>query len=170
MAYNYANPYTMYPSGGYQPYGQQQSMQYGQPNQSGYQQQSQPQAGLIWVDGEVGAKAYQLPLGWPANTPLPLWDTNDTIIYHKSTNPMGMPNPLQKIHYKLDEAPVSQMPMQNAQSGQAALPAASTHDTGDYVTKEDLEQMKAELRSAISEIASTSQPATKKGGRNESAV
>lgn len=66
--------------------------------------QAQPQQqGLIWVDGEVGAKAYQLPAGWPANTPLALWDTNDTVIYLKSTNQMGMPNPLQIAHYQLEE-------------------------------------------------------------------
>lgn len=65
-------------------------------------QPQQPQ-GLIWVDGEVGAKAYQLPAGWPANTPLALWDTNDTVIYLKSTNQMGMPNPLQVARYELIE-------------------------------------------------------------------
>ena len=61
------------------------------------------QQGLIWVDGEVGAKAYQLPAGWPVNTPIALWDTNDTVIYLKSTNQMGMPNPLQIAHYQLEE-------------------------------------------------------------------
>ena len=65
--------------------------------------QPQQTQGLIWVDGEVGAKAYQLPPGWPANTPLALWDTNDTVIYLKSTNQMGMPNPLQIAHYQLEE-------------------------------------------------------------------
>ena len=62
-----------------------------------------PQQGLIWVDGEAAAKAYQLPAGWPANTPIALWDTNDTIIYLKSTNQMGMPNPLQIAEYQLRE-------------------------------------------------------------------
>lgn len=64
---------------------------------------SMPQnQGLIWVDGEAGAKAYQLPAGWPANTPIALWDTNDTVIYLKSHN-QGMPNPLQKARYQLEE-------------------------------------------------------------------
>ena len=66
------------------------------------QQQQQPQ-GLIWVDGEAAAKSYQMPAGWPANTPLALWDTNDTIIYLKSINNMGMPNPLQIAEYQLRE-------------------------------------------------------------------
>lgn len=160
MAYTFGamNPYPTYPMNGYQPYAQPQ---YAQQNQQNVQQQSP--AGLIWVDGEVGAKAYQLPSGWPSNTPLPLWDTNDTVIYLKSVNQMGMPNPLQKIHYKMDE-----MQTQPAQTSLAALPAASEHT--EYVTKDDLERMKEEIRASISEIANT-QASAKKGGRgNESAV
>lgn len=66
-------------------------------------QQPQQTMGLIWVDGEQAAKSYQLPAGWPANTPLALWDSNETTIYLKSTNSMGMPNPLQIAHYELIE-------------------------------------------------------------------
>lgn len=36
-----------------------------------YQQPQQQKAGIEWVDGEVGAKAFQLPPGWPANVPMP---------------------------------------------------------------------------------------------------
>lgn len=68
-----------------------------------YSQQQQTPQGLIWVDGEAAAKSYQMPAGWPANTPLALWDTNDTIIYLKSINNMGMPNPLQIAEYQLRE-------------------------------------------------------------------
>ena len=75
------------------------------PNQMAQSYTPQPAQtqGLQWVDGEVGAKAYQMPAGWPANTPIALWDTNDTIIYLKSINPMGMPNPIQKAYYQLEE-------------------------------------------------------------------
>lgn len=72
-------------------------------NPMAYQQPQQQTMGLIWVDGEQAAKAYQLPAGWPANTPLALWDSNETTIYLKSTNSMGMPNPLQIAHYELIE-------------------------------------------------------------------
>lgn len=65
--------------------------------------QPQQTMGLIWVDGEQAAKSYQLPAGWPANTPLALWDSNETTIYLKSVNGMGMPNPLQIAHYELIE-------------------------------------------------------------------
>lgn len=71
--------------------------------QTAMSQAPQNVKGIEWVDGEVGAKAFQMPAGWPANTPIALWDTNDTVIYLKSINAMGMPNPLQIAHYQLEE-------------------------------------------------------------------
>lgn len=162
MAYNNAfNSYGQYPAAypmmnSYaQPYGQAQPMQYGQVNS--YTQQQQSQTGIIWVDGEVGAKAFQLPSGWPSNTPLPLWDTNDTVIYLKSTNPMGMPNPLQKIHYTMDE--MQKTPMMQQSSGQAALPAPEqgNQEMTGYVTKDDFEKMKQEIRETLADAIGNTQ-------------
>lgn len=140
IGYGYPNnmPYGSYNMGVQQP-----SMQ------NSYAQPQQQKVGIEWVDGEVGAKAFQLPVGWPPNVPMPLWDTNDTIIYLKSINQMGMPNPLQKVHYTLD---------QTAQSNtQSMLPAGevmqSPHqDMSQYVTKDDMEKLKEELKTAINTI------------------
>ena len=142
MAYNLQSvyPYSM----NYNAYQQPQQQYTAQPNMS-YQAQQQP-VGIIWVDGEVGAKAYQLPVNWPVNAPMPLWDTNDTVIYLKSINQMGMPNPLQKIHYTMEEAKPSPMLGQSAQ----AQPALPEHT--DYVTKDDLEHLKDELKEAMTEL------------------
>ena len=139
-----------------------------QPGASFAQQPTPPQQiGIIWVDGEVGAKAQQLPPGWPANTPLPLWDTNDTLIYLKSSNQMGMPNPLQKLHYTMEDQPMP--PHMDRRSATPAL--MSGEDEHKYVTKDELEQMKDELRNAITEAMQTSPTVTKGGSRkNESAV
>ena len=143
-----------YPMYNAQAYQQPYQQQYGQTNASMYQTQQTP-VGIIWVDGEVGAKAYQLPQNWPANAPMPLWDTNDTIIYLKSTNQMGMPNPLQKVHYTMDE--VQRSPMMSNASQQTMLPAAENHtpDMSAYVTKDDLERMKEEIKNAMSSAAET---------------
>lgn len=121
----------------YQPY-QAQAM--------GQQAQAPAQhgGGLIWVDGEVGAKAYQMPQGWPANQPIALWDTNDTVIYLKSTNPMGMPNPLQKAHYKLEEYKTA--------SGMSGV-GQNEPDMSQYVKKEDLERMKQDLMDTIGSMS-----------------
>ena len=116
--------------------------------------------GIIWVDGEVGAKAYQLPAGWPANTPIALWDTNDTVIYLKSTNPMGMPNPLQKAKYKLEE--YQQVGRRSEE--QAPVPV---HDMSDYVRKEDLEKMKQDLMETIGTMG-TSGTGVRRSSKGES--
>ena len=133
----------------YQPYsygsiGQQMYPQYQQSTQPVPQQQTQA-GGLVWVDGEVGAKAYQLPAGLPANQPIALWDTNDTVIYLKSVNQMGMPNPLQKARYELE----------GTKSGEAsqAFSGDAEHNMSDYVRREDLEQMKQELMEAINSVS-----------------
>ena len=147
MAYNNFQSgygYPMYSANNYSAY-QPMQTQYAQPAVS-YQAQQQP-VGIIWVDGEVGAKAYQLPSNWPVNAPMPLWDTNDTVIYLKSTNQMGMPNPLQKIHYTMEEAKTTPM-VGNSGNTQPALPAP---DMSNYVTKEDFDRMKEELKEAMAE-------------------
>ena len=78
MAYNNGFPT------GYQPY-------YGYQNyQSQMQSQSQaPQSGgIIWVQGEAGAKSYLVA---PNNT-VQLWDSESQTIYLKSADASGMPS------------------------------------------------------------------------------
>ena len=134
-------PATYQPSWNYSGVGQQMFPQYQQSMaQQQPVQQTQNTAGLIWVDGEVGAKAYQMPSNWPANQPIALWDTNDTVIYLKSINPMGMPNPLQKAHYKLEEH------KSTTTSGSAE---SEQPDLSQYVKKEDLERLKTDLMDTI---------------------
>lgn len=93
---------------------------------------------VIGVDGEVGAKAYMVPNG--STGPIALWDTNDNVIYLRTFNAAGMPNPLRKLRYT--EEDISQS-IPNNQSGSAA-PAP---DMSQYVTKQDLEELKQEIQS-----------------------
>ena len=159
------SPYPAYPNNSYQQQYSQAGAQQNpyQPQPQSYSAQQQP-VGIVWVDGEVGAKAYQLPAGWPANAPMPLWDTNDTIIYLKSINQMGMPNPIQKIRYTMEDQPRVAPAMQ---SNQAMLPGGSYQDSqhgqdmSQYVRRDELEQMKDELKNAISAAS-----AEAKGARN----
>lgn len=148
--------YPAYPANSYQQqYSQAAVPQYQQPSMTYAQPQQQSRLGIEWVDGEVGAKAFQLPAGWPANAPMPLWDTNDTVIYLKSINQMGMPNPLQKVRYTMEEQPR----MSAAMSSQAALPAGDMSqqaqqmpDMSEYVRKDELREMKEELKAAINSV------------------
>jgi hypothetical protein len=159
---NYPVPYQN--NWGYSGVGQQMYPQYNQ--QSMAQQMPQQTSGacphgLIWVDGEIGAKAYQLPQGLPANQPVALWDTNDTIIYLKSVNPMGMPNPLQKAHYTLEE--------QRGSSGGTRSMATEpvVPDMSDYVRKEDMERVKRELMDAIHTTTTSSETSGRRSSRGE---
>ena len=139
----------------YQPswnYGGMSQQVYPQYQQNMPTQQTQNSHGLIWVDGEVGAKAYQLPPNWPANQPIALWDTNDTVIYLKSINPMGMPNPLQKACYKLE----------GMNSGEKVSGHAEP-DMSEYVRKEDLDKMKHELMETIDGLSISGRKAAQKG-------
>ena len=58
-----------------------QQSQYAQPQQS-------MNSSMVWVQGESGAKAYALP----NNTTLPLWDSEDQVIYIKSVDANGKPS------------------------------------------------------------------------------
>ena len=117
--------------------------------QSSIPQPAQTQTGgygLTWVDGEVGAKAWQMPQGWPPNQPIALWDTNDTVIYLKSINPMGMPNPIQKAHYKL-------YGMQSGEKNQGySGDTEQKIDMSQYVKKEDFDRMKQDLMDTIGKM------------------
>lgn len=147
---NYPVPYQN--NWGYSGVGQQMYPQYQQSmNQMPVQQTSQTHngMGIKWVDGEVGAKAYQMPAGWPPNQPIALWDTNDTVIYLKSINPMGMPNPLQKAHYELE----------GMKSGEKTVgysgDTESKPDMSQYVKKDDLERMKQDLIDTIGQMGTS---------------
>lgn len=138
MAYNnygqMYNPYSGYPVN-------PQNISYAYNTPAVQAQPSPVIGGMQWVDGEIGAKAFQMPQGWPVNTPIALWDTNDQVIYLKSVNQMGMPNPLQKLHYQMDEQ----------QSG-GYLPAAGTVSGSpdpNYATKDDLDRKFNELKDFI---------------------
>ena len=135
---NYYNPYNFYSqypvqaapaaNPGYTPVQMQQSQAV----------PPQPQLkAMEWVEGEVAAKAYQMPPGWPPNQPIPLWDSTDTNIFMKSWGPMGIPNPIQKLHYEMSE----QQPQPMLQSGTESPSHAS------YATKDDIEGLRAEFAS-----------------------
>ena len=82
MAYN-----NYFPMGYQQYYPQMQGVQ-------NLPQQNQPQQnnGIIWVQGEAGAKSYLVA----PNSTVTLWDTESETIYIKSADASGMPN--MKVH------------------------------------------------------------------------
>ena len=166
-----------YPQNTMSPYGNSYGSNYGNPygigyGQQGYQQQiPMPQSyapmqaqmrasGIDWVDGEAAARAAQLA---PGETQHALWDINEPIIYIKSVNQMGMPNPLQKAHYWLEGQEPKSGETRKLESGEAK--PAETHTMEEYVRKEELDAMKDELKAAIREMQQSSGVAEQKGAR-----
>ena len=154
---NYYNPYNFYPASyngvgqaSFAPYVQQPMMQ---------QSTSTQYKSMEWVEGEVGAKAFQMPQGWPANQPIPLWDSTDTVIYLKSWSPMGMPNPLQRAHYTLD----------GMKSGEKreGFSGDEKPDMSQYVRKEDLERMKQDLIDTIGQMNTSGTGVRKTASKGE---
>lgn len=80
MAYNY------FPAG-YQPYYPTQNNAY--PTQMNVAPTQPTQTnGIIWVQGEAGAKSYMVA----PNTTVQLWDSESQTIYLKSADASGMPS------------------------------------------------------------------------------
>ena len=145
----YPNNYAVMGGTSFAPYAQQ-PMSYNNAAIPVQQPAANNNSGMIWVDGEVGAKAYQIPAG--VTGPVALWDTNDQVIYLKSVNQFGMPNPLQKIKYQMEETPL-------LQPGQNNTNVSSSEGNGNanYVTKEDLATLKNELREMIRQTQTSNQ-------------
>lgn len=148
MAYN-PNMYNTYGQMYGNSYGQNMYPQQIQPmQQQSYTQPPAVKGEIEWVDGEVGAKAYQIPPGM--TKPVALWDTNDTVIFLKSVNQYGIPNPIQKIHYRMEEMIPKYMGQDQArlESGESKPDT----DMSGYVRKDELDSMKEELMNAIHSI------------------
>lgn len=90
-----------------------------------------------WVEGEMEARGRQIPQGV---TQYFMFDANQKKIYLKSINQMGMPNPMQVLNFTIEEQPQG-----NISSGQSGNYSGSP-DMSQYVTKQDLEQLKNEIR------------------------
>lgn len=158
---NYYNPYNFYPAS-YAPV-------VGQASFAPYSASPMPQAASMpqsqlrsmeWIDGEVSAKAYAMPPGWPANQPLPLWDSTDTVIYVKSWSPLGVPNPMQILRYTIETPGQTLATMPQTQSG-SMEPAQS-----DYVTKADFDNMMNEFQNLKESMASMLSRRNQNGSNN----
>ncbi len=99
-----------------------------------YPQQMQPQPqgnGIIWVQGEAGAKSYLVA---PNNT-VQLWDSENNVIYLKSADSSGMPS-IKVLDYTIRE--------NGSQTGSNGLKNAS-----DFVTKDEFENFKSEIMKTL---------------------
>lgn len=123
----------------YNPYGYQMPNYYGQPmpdqltqlrQSAGYQPpimgQQTGQPSMIWVQGENAAKSYLIAAG---NT-VPLWDSENQVIYLKSVDASGVPS-MRILDYTERTAP-AKMPLQAAQQ-----------PGGEFVTRKEFDALAA---------------------------
>lgn len=99
---------------------------------NGYSQPQQPQQqsnGIIWVQGEAGAKSYLVA----PNTTVQLWDSEAQVIYLKSADASGMPS-MKIIDYTIRDNNHSNL-SQNSQNS--------------YVTKDEFDAFKQEVHKMI---------------------
>lgn len=119
MAYN-----NFYP--GYYP-------NYPQMNTNPVQQTQQPQqSGIIWVQGEAGAKSYMVA----PNTTVQLWDSESQTIYLKSADASGMPS-MRILDYTIRDNNSSQ---------------SHNNITSNYATQDDLKILERKLNDRLDEI------------------
>ena len=98
------------------------------------QQQQQNQNGIIWVQGEAGAKSYLVA----PNTTVQLWDSEDKVIYLKSADASGMPS-MKILDYTI--------------RGDANTPVVQAPE---YVTKGELNELAEKVRDMKEELAGIS--------------
>lgn len=133
MAYNNGFPMgyqPLYYPQQFQP--QQPMMANPQPQQTQQQPAQQPMNnGIIWVQGEAGAKSYLVA----PNTTVQLWDSENQVIYLKSADASGMPS-IKTLDYTIREMKQSHAPTMVTQATE-------------YATREDLEALRTEIESMI---------------------
>lgn len=104
------------------------------PSQQVQQPQPQQNSGIIWVQGEAGAKSYLVA----PNTTVQLWDSESQVIYLKSADASGMPS-IKVLDYTIrDSAPKHPTPV---------------GPQVDYATKEDIGALRGELNKLRDEMA-----------------
>ena len=99
-----------------------------------------PNNGMIWVQGIGGAKSFLLA----PNSSVALWDSEDPVIYLKSTDANGMPT-MKIIDYTIRD--------EQRNHNQASL--AQSND-GQFVTREDFDMLRAEMDRIRDQIDSLS--------------
>lgn len=95
------------------------------------QTQSQANSGIIWVQGEAGAKAYIVA----PNTTIQLWDSDAQVIYLKSADASGMPS-LKILDYTIRDQKQTKLPTE-----------VPKQDLSNYVTKDEFDAIVAKYDS-----------------------
>lgn len=113
-----------------------------------FQPQYQPMNNIIWVQGEAGAKGYQVP----PNSNVILMDNDDLILYIKSTDNVGMTS---MRSFRLTE-------ITNESPNGLITQKANIN----YVTREEFEELKGMIEDAKSNFFTNASNENKPTGGN----
>lgn len=130
MAYNNAFPVgyqPVYPQYSYIPQQQQQQMMQQQQMVQAQMQQPVNDTGILWVQGEAGAKSWAVAPG----KSVMLMDSESNTFYIKSSDTSGMPMPLRIFDYTERTA---------QQPSQPQVLQHQEFDTSKFVTWDDLDR------------------------------
>lgn len=97
-----------------------------------YPHQPVQQSSIIWVQGEAGAKSYLVA---PNNT-VQLWDSENQVIYLKSSDASGMPS-MKILDYTIRE------------SSQPNQPQVLTND---FVTRDELKAFEEKIKEKLENL------------------
>lgn len=98
---------------------------------------------MISVDGEMAARAWQPSTPMPPNFVVPLWDLDGIHVYFKSTDAYGRINPIRKARVVFDD---EQTNLVSGNNEPLPVSEAVKPDMSQYVTKEDFNELKNEMR------------------------
>ena len=104
--------------------------------------QQMMQNGIIWVQGEAGAKSYLVA----PNSTVQLWDSESPVIYLKSADNSGMPS-MKVLDYTIRD---------NASKTQKFI------SDSDFITKDDVSLIKARLDSIEDKLEGLTSTSNKK--------
>lgn len=139
----------IYPQYSYNPQQMQNVQQ--MPQQQQAAPASQPMtSGIIWVQGEAGAKSYLVA----PNTTVQLWDSEKQTIYIKSADASGMPS-IKTLDYTIREMP------------QNSVSFASEGASGAFATKDEVNTLAEQIEALRSKIEAFS---TRSGRRQQKEV
>jgi hypothetical protein len=109
-----------------------------------------PQNGIIWVQGEAGAKSYLVA---PNNT-VQLWDSENQVIYLKSADASGMPS-MKILDYTIRET-----------GGQSTPAVAQAPSMDNYVTRDELAEFEDRIKSRLDKLT-PKESASRRGAKDE---
>lgn len=97
---------------------------------------------MIQVDGEMAAKAWQMPPEMKPGDVIPLWDADGVHVYFKSLDGYGRLNPTRKARIVFEEETPA-LP----ENTSGAMPP---QENPNYVSKADFESFRNEIRQMMS--------------------